>query len=38
MITVPSKSIPNTKNKIEISIDDDGQTKYFKRDMRCEDE
>jgi len=37
MITLESKSIPNTKDKISRPIDDDYSSKYFKKEMRLEE-
>jgi len=34
MVTIKSKSIPDTKDKKSKPIDDDYSTKYFKKDMK----
>lgn len=37
MITIKSKTIPNTKDRISKPIDDDYSVKYFKREFGLEE-
>ena len=38
MVTLVTKQIPNTKERVDKKrVDDDGSIIYFKKDMRCED-
>jgi len=36
MVEIKTKTIPNTKDRIELPIDDDYATKYIKRNMGIE--